>query len=425
MNFRQAQAVLEERQETRVKFGLGRLRAVLARLNDPHLKVPVLHVAGTNGKGSTCAILESVLRAAGWRTGLYTSPHLTCVRERIRVGGRPIPEAVFGRLMGRVVKADTDGKLTFFELLTAVGFLHFAESRAEVVVLETGLGGRLDATNVVPAPLVSVITSIDIDHVQYLGSTLAAIAAEKAGIVKRGCPVVCPVLPPAALGPIRRAAAEKAAPLTVVDSLPRVARTDWRRNVQVLRGREGASWKLQLLGSRQPRNVALARAALDLVGGRFAVSDRALERGLAAVRWPCRFDVRRVSGKTVIIDGAHNVEAMEQFAETFKASPWSKGRVRFILGMLRDKDAAGMLEPLAPWLSEAAVCRPSSPRALDPMDLAARVRTRLPEAKVTVEHSLSQALRSWRAGPSPAVAVVCGSFYLAGEASNVLKASRG
>ncbi|MBI5884199.1 MAG: bifunctional folylpolyglutamate synthase/dihydrofolate synthase [Elusimicrobia bacterium] len=382
-------------------------------------------MAGTNGKGSTCAILESVLRAAGWRTGLFTSPHLTSVRERIRVASRPIPEAVFGRLFGRAVKADLKKELNFFELLTLVGFLHFVESRAEVVVLETGLGGRLDATNVVPVPLVSVISSLDRDHVQYLGSTLASIAAEKAGIIKEGVPVVCPVLPASAMKPIRAAAAARGSPLVVVSAFPRVTGTDWRRNIQTLRSADGASWKLRILGSRQPRNAALARAALGQLSPRFQVSERAWERGLAGVRWPCRFDVRRAAGKTVIIDGAHNVEAMEQFAATFRASPWSSGRTRFILGMLRDKDVAGMLRPLAPWLAEVTVCRPASPRALDPMDLARKVRACAPGAKVTVEHSVCQALRAWRAGRSPRIAVVCGSFYLAGEASDALRRRHG
>ncbi|MBI4676800.1 MAG: bifunctional folylpolyglutamate synthase/dihydrofolate synthase [Elusimicrobia bacterium] len=426
MTFRKAVEVLWERAETwapgpRAMSGLKGLRACLAKLGNPHLKVPAIHVAGTNGKGSTCAIIDSALRAAGWRTGLYTSPHLTCVRERIRVGGRPIPEAVFGRLLGRVLKTDPKSELHFFELLTAVGFLHFAESRVEVIVLEAGLGGRLDATNVVEDPLVSVITSIGKDHVEYLGSSLPSIAAEKAGIIKQGRPVVCPVLADSAMRPIRRAAGERGAPLVAVEAFPKVERVDWRNGSQVLRPAQGGPWKLRLLGSRQPRNVALARAALARIEGRFQVPERAWERGLSTVRWPCRFDVRRSAGKTVIIDGAHNVEAMEHFAATFRASPWSSGSVRFIIGMLRDKDVAGMLRVLSPWLREASACRPESPRAMDPVDLARSVRACVPGARVSVEHTVSAALRSWRSRRSAGTAVVCGSFYLAGEAAAALR----
>ncbi|MDD5305276.1 MAG: Mur ligase family protein, partial [Elusimicrobia bacterium] len=182
MIFAEALAVLEERQETKIVLGLGRVRAHLARLGDPHLAVPAIHVAGTNGKGSTCAILSAVLSAAGYSTGLFISPHLLSVRERISVDGREISESEFSRFMARALAADKKKELTYFELLTSIAFQHFADKKCAVMVLETGLGGRLDATNVIPRPLAAIVTSIDYDHQAYLGETLKAIAREKAGI---------------------------------------------------------------------------------------------------------------------------------------------------------------------------------------------------------------------------------------------------
>ncbi|MBI5209405.1 MAG: bifunctional folylpolyglutamate synthase/dihydrofolate synthase [Elusimicrobia bacterium] len=421
MRFARALEILRARQESRISLGLGRVASCLKRLGDPHRRVPAIHVAGTNGKGSVCAMLESVLRQAGVKTGLYTSPHLSCVRERILVGGRPIPEPDFARLLSRVLKADPSETLTYFELLTAVAFLRFAERGVRVAVLETGLGGRLDATNVVEKPLVSVITSIAKDHTEHLGSTLAGIAAEKAGIIKRGSPVVCPALPGPAMRVVRAAAERLGAPLVVARRPPRVVGTDWARNLQLLEEREGRRWTLSLLGTGQARNVALARAALAQCP-RLGVSERAWEKGLSLVRWPCRFEVRAVRGGIVVIDGAHNVSAVGELCRTLDASPWARRRTRFIIGMLRDKDAAGMLRVLGARLSDVVVCRPDSPRSVDPVDLARLVRRRAPGARVAVEHDVESALRSWlgRAGAAPRVAVVCGSFYLAGRAGEVL-----
>ncbi len=194
MTFASALAALEARQEARIELGLDRVLKHLSRLGNPHDRVPVFHVAGTNGKGSTCAILAAVLRASGRRTGLYVSPHLLDVRERISVDGRPISKSAFARLMARTLRADAGGRLTYFELLTSIAFQHFAESKCAVSVLETGMGGRLDATNVVTSPLAAVVTSIDFDHQAFLGKTLSAIAVQKAGIFKTGRPAVYPNL---------------------------------------------------------------------------------------------------------------------------------------------------------------------------------------------------------------------------------------
>lgn len=387
MTYGQALAALEARQETRIELGLERVKAHLAGLGDPQDRVPAFHVAGTNGKGSTCAILASVLRAAGYRVGLYVSPHLLDVRERITVNGAPISKADFARLF------DARNELTYFELLTVVAFRYFAEKKCDVMVLETGLGGRLDATNVVKAPLAAIVTSVDFDHQQYLGNTLKAIAGEKAGIFKPGRPAVHPGIAVLTKRNIRgiRHAVKKPFPITHID---------WNKGTQTVGG-----YKLSLLGARQGWNVALAHKAVEVSGLR--VPPAAWRKGLANVRWPGRFDVRRKHGRTVIIDGAHNPEASRALASTFKASPFARKPVRWVLGMMRDKDVRNVLKPIAPFLKDVHVVRPPSPRAMDPIDLAAEVR-RVSKARVTVS-DLPTAFK--------AKTVVCaGSLYLAGAA---------
>jgi dihydrofolate synthase/folylpolyglutamate synthase len=400
MTYAQALAALDRRQETRIRLGLGRLRRVLARLGDPQEAYPSWHVAGTNGKGSTCAILDSALREAGLRVGLYTSPHLVDVRERIKVNGVSISPGAFARHLARVIKAD----LSYFELLTAVAFLHFRERKVSAAVLETGLGGRLDATNVIKNPRSTLITSIDYDHMDWLGGTLSKIAAEKAGILKKNSPAFCPPLPSAALSVIKRTAKRVGAPLTIVRPLSSGS-VDWKRGRQRL-----GPYTLSLLGERQGRNVALARAALSM-------PEPVFKRALAKVRWPGRFEVRRLAGgRTLILDGAHNPEAMDSLVRTLRRSPWGKGRLRWILGLLRDKDAKAIVARARPLLRDVVAVRPPSPRALEPLALA-----RLVGGKVSVEPSAAAALSSWRRDPkAPKTAVVAGSFYLVGQAKEAL-----
>jgi dihydrofolate synthase/folylpolyglutamate synthase len=408
MIFAEALAVLDERQETKIVLGLGRVRAHLAELGDPHLAVPAVHVAGTNGKGSTCAILSSVLTAAGYSTGLFISPHLLSVRERITVDGRQISEAEFSRFMARALAADKKKTLTYFELLTSIAFQHFAEAKCAVMVLETGLGGRLDATNVVPSPLAAVVTSIDFDHQAFLGDTLAAIARQKTGIFKAGRPAVRPDLP------ILRRAALRGRPVVVTKPW-KVVRTEWARGRQVLRAPSGKSYTLSLLGSRQGWNAALAQAALDASG--LVVPHDAWKRGLAKVSWRGRFEAIELGGKTLIVDGGHNPEAARALAATWRSSPMSKKPARWILGIMKDKDTKGVLAPLAPFLRDAVLVRPPSPRALEPLELSRFVRAAAPKARVTIERDPVTAIQAWlKDQKAPRVAVCAGSLYLAGAA---------
>ncbi len=417
MTYKQALAALDARQETRIELGLDRVRERLERLGHPERRLRCFHVAGTNGKGSTCAILESALRAAGHRTGFYSSPHLSDVRERIKIAGRPVGKDAFAKAIGRVLKADPEKRLTYFELLTIAAFVIFSAESCDAVVLETGLGGRLDATNVVERPAASIITSIDFDHMAFLGNTLGKIAAEKAGIAKKGVPLICPALPPEAMRVIERAAEAAGARLIVLRKGWSAERVDWKRRLQRLRRPDGRRFELSLLGDKQGVNAALAWEALS---AGLPVSDAALARGLKRVAWPGRFDVRRLGPKTAILDGAHNPEAASSLARTWRASPWAARPARWIVGVLRDKDAKAVLKPLAAALSEVVVVEPPSPRALAAAELAKLVRARAPRARVTVEPDAETALRRWRReAAAPKTAVVCGSFYLVGQAARI------
>ncbi|MBI4376533.1 MAG: bifunctional folylpolyglutamate synthase/dihydrofolate synthase [Elusimicrobia bacterium] len=418
MNYEEALKLLEDRKEARIELGLERVRAHLERLDDPHKGLPAIHVAGTNGKGSLCAILESVFRSAGLKTGLYLSPHLSEVRERVRVSGGWITPEDFGRLMGRVSAADPDAKLTYFELLTSLAFLYFKEQAVDVAILETGLGGRLDATNVIDRPMATVISQIGLDHTQMLGETVRSVAREKAGILKEGCRAFCPVLPEEALAPIKERATELKAPLTVVENVYRVASVDWEGNRQELIGPGGRA-TLSLLGDRQAYNVALARAVIESIGS--PPPDPVWAAGLASVRWPGRFESLRLGGKHLILDGAHNLQAAAALASTWNSSPWGNEDALWILGIMRDKDVEGVLEAIAAAFPRRfAAVEPSNPRALSAQDLAAKMRARFPSVKIQ-QAKLEPALLGWLEGEGPRVAVVCGSLYLVGEARRILE----
>ncbi|MBI5239208.1 MAG: bifunctional folylpolyglutamate synthase/dihydrofolate synthase [Elusimicrobia bacterium] len=400
MTYAAALRVLNRRHESRIRLGLSRVRRVLRRLGDPHEGPPAIHVAGTNGKGSTCAILESVLREAGCRTGLYLSPHLSSVRERIQVSGRMIPERDFARLLGRVLAAEGRDRLTYFELLTCVAFLHFQEREVATAVLETGLGGRLDATNVVSRPLACVITSLSFDHMQWLGKTLPRIAEEKAGIIKPGVPVFCPALPRPALEVVSRRARALGAPLRVVRPLGELATAG-----------------LPLIGCRQRGNAALAKAVLERV---MPSSLRAWRRGLASVRLRGRCEIIHRGGKTALVDGAHNPEAAEALARTWRGL--RLGRARWIVGIMKDKDRAGVVGRLAPLIGDAVAVAPRHPRALPAARRAEEIRRQAPAAAVRTAPKTGAALRRWLKDPAaPRTAVVCGSFYLAAEALRALQ----
>ncbi len=407
-----------------IKLGLDTETALLDALGNPQSSMPFVHVAGTNGKGSVCAMLESVYRAAGYVTGLYTSPHLVEFNERIRVGGEQIADQELADVFRRVEQHDAElagrpgGRAaTFFEFTTAMAFEHFRRKEVEIVVLETGLGGRLDATNVV-TPLVSLITRIDIEHTAYLGKTLEEIAAEKAGIVKPGRPVICGAMPDEARAVVWKAAREQKSPMVPLEEAVSVRRVSQSLKGQKIKIETADSsygpLLLPMLGKYQLENVALALAAVEYLNGAssFACDAAAVKKGLESVRWPARCQVLS-EDPLVILDVAHNPNAAHALADSLKEIAKGKG-VGLVFSLLADKDCRGFLAALAPLVRKTWVVPIHNERAMPVPDLAACARNAGLDVK---ESSLPEALaesKSWAAENDGAVCIA-GSLFLAGE----------
>jgi dihydrofolate synthase/folylpolyglutamate synthase len=390
---------------------LERMRAALARRGHPEAAFPAIHVAGTNGKGSTAAMIEAALRAAGHRTGLYTSPHLVDFCERIRIAGRTIPEDAVVELATelRADLAQAGITLTHFEFVTLLAFTWFARIGVDVGVVEVGLGGRLDATNVV-RPLVTAITSIAMDHEAFLGNDLAAIAGEKAGILKAGVPAVMGQLPAVAETVVRERAAELGVRLlrTGIDVHLEETPAGLR-----FTGPEG-SWdrlELGLPGTFQRENAEVALAALQLAEPRLSLSADAVRAGLAGTRWPGRLEV---VGEVplIILDGAHNPAGIARLARELPAVVGDRPLV-LVFAVMADKAWEAMLEPLMPRAARVLLTRVGR-RAADPAVLAERLGTRVPTETFADPRA---AVRAALAGAAPGEAVlITGSLFLVGEA---------
>jgi dihydrofolate synthase/folylpolyglutamate synthase len=401
-------------------LGLRRTRRLLVEWGRPCAGFRSIHIAGSKGKGSTAAFAASALATGGVRTGLYSSPHLHTVRERIAVNGHPIDEAAFAALAQHAISLAsglerTDpalGELTDFELITAMALKHFAATGCAVAVVEVGLGGTFDATNVIDGD-VSVITLLDYEHTAVLGTTLTAIAESKAGIIKTGRPVVSAAQGPEALRAIEERAKQRRAPL-------HLAGRDWScsgtwRSFQVS-GPWGNLSDLQsgLVGNHQVSNAGNAVAALWALGsGAFPVSASAIRSGIATARWPGRYEVIHRKSVRVVLDGAHSPASAGALARTIAEE--EQGRhVVIVLGMLGDKDAASFAQELAPVATRLVVTASSHPRAMPPERLAALGPVSVPVTIVaTVEASLMSAIEAVGHGGS---VVVTGSFTTVAEA---------
>lgn len=355
-------------------FSLERVERLLALLGNPHREFPSVHIAGTKGKGSTAAMIESILRAAGYRTGLYTSPHLHTFRERIRVNGQLIAEEEVAIGVERLRPlVEQVGGLTTFEIITALGFHVFSQEKIDIAVVEVGLGGRLDATNVV-TPLVSVITSLSFDHTYLLGSTLASIAREKAGIIKPRIPTISAPQKPEAIAVIEARCQEQKAPLILVGRdwvwQPLAADTDGQRFRVARLNPPGLHYELwiPLLGRHQLINATVALAAVDQLRQQgLAVPDEAVAEGLRRVSWPGRLEVLQ-RAPFFVVDGAHNVDSATRLAEGLREL-FSWERFTLIFGVSSDKDAPGMLRQLLPLADEVIFTRAHHPRAAPPEEL--------------------------------------------------------
>ena len=389
MNYREALAWLYSLQRFGIKLGLENIRRLLAELPVDLRGTRVIHVAGTNGKGSVCAMIDSICRAQGYRTALFISPHLVTFRERIRVNGEMIFEDAVanGLTLIRDLIADWDPHPTFFEVTTALALKYFAEAKLDIVILETGLGGRLDATNAVQSD-VSAIAPIDFDHEKWLGDSLEKIATEKAGIIKSNIPVVCSSQQIEAEKVIRARAAECEAPLQFVtesyDCSP-----------------------IALPGQHQKQNAAVAIAAIHAAN--IDIDDKAIARGLATVECPARF---QKWDERTIIDGAHNPSAARVLAKTWREI-FSDQRATLILAVLSDKNLRGICEELVPIASSVLLPKIRSERAAPPETLAKVLSSITPSLPHSIVPSLGGTLNLARAKQNPIL--ITGSLHFAGE----------
>jgi len=406
-----------------IKPGLDRMRRILSKLGHPEDGLCFYHVAGTNGKGSVCAMLAAMLKALGYRTGLYTSPGLGGFNGRVAIDGVPIAEPEFAEYVEAVRRAaDTSDPPTEFEVLTAVALLAFRSAGVERVVWETGLGGRLDATNVV-WPHVTAITNVSYDHVEILGPTLVDIAREKAGIVKPGVPVVT-ACADSAYRVIERTAAQLGSKLISVGREVQFTITGGDVRLRgAYRGlfRDAPSVRLGLVGEHQAQNAAVSLAMLELGEGRIAEAD--WERALASlerVRWPLRCEVFDVGGRLVVIDGAHNEEGARTLARALRrlgkgvgANGW-----RMVFAAFADKDVRGMLAQMLPLACDALMVRSPHPRGADPRGLAALACEIRPDLSIHVMSSIEDAVQEALDHPEPIV--VWGNLYMAELARNTI-----
>ncbi|MHC4917544.1 MAG: bifunctional folylpolyglutamate synthase/dihydrofolate synthase [Planctomycetota bacterium] len=416
-------------------FNLDRIRALAERLGRPERRFRSVHVAGTKGKGSTAAFCEAIARAAGLSTGTYSSPHLVDVRERIRFDGRTVSMSVFARTLSRclsdyeaVLAAPGDRRLTYFEALTHLAFQIFADRGVDLGIVEVGMGGRLDATNIVE-PLASVITAVSMDHSAQLGGTLAEIAAEKGGIAKPGVPMVIGRQRPEALNAIRAEAdAAGAGPLLVLgedftfEPGPRRSGAYRTMSLRTPRG-EYRDLKIRMLGAHQLDNAAVAVAAMEVAAerGGFKLDESSLRRGLESARLPGRMEVAGRKPVLTVLDGAHNVDSMTRLAAAVAEEFPRRRKLVLLFAAPADKDVSGMLQAIAPGAALLVATHSGNPRSMSPEEVA-ELASHAGCPATAVEEDMHTALQCAQkaAGPEGLV-LVTGSLYLVGGAKQALE----
>jgi dihydrofolate synthase/folylpolyglutamate synthase len=418
-------ARLESLGQRGIRLGLAAIDAVCDRLGRPERRVPSVLVAGTNGKGSTAATLAAIAGAAGFAAGLYTSPHLERVNERIRIRGEDVGDEELDAELGEVFAAADRAPgipLTYFEAMTAAAFTTFARRSLDLAILEVGLGGRFDATNVAPAVL-SVVTSISLDHVEDLGGTIAAIAFEKAGVFRGGRPALVASRRPEALAVFDDVARQTGARLhRLADEVEIVAEKASVRGTPFSLATPSGRYALAtpLAGVHQVENASAAVRAAELLPPPFRIEPDAVARGVAGVRWPGRLERFSARGRTVLVDGCHNADGARALAEFLAESGL---RADLVFGAMTDKDIEAMGRVLSPGVGRIRFVRASdSPRAAEADELRRRFAPARVDARAS--ESLAAALEELLAAPAADPIIVAGSLYLVGEARSLLLSGR-
>ncbi len=413
-------SLLQPRKRFGVHLGLERIEKLLANLGNPHYQVPIIHVAGTNGKGSVCAYLSAVLTQAGYTTGRYTSPHLIDWTERICLNERQISETELGNLLIEVQEAinPQEESPTQFEVFTAAAWLYFARYAVDVAVVEVGLGGRLDATNVCAKPIVTIITSISRDHLQQLGSTLSAIAKEKAGILKAECPVIIGQLPLEAEQVVREYASQLQCP--IIKPEPATELDDNWACVQIGREEKTIKYSLPLKGEIQLINSALAIAALGIIQEQgWQISEKAIVEGIAKTQWLGRMQWTTWNGRKLLLDGAHNpaaAEALRNYVDTLvDVEDRTQVGVTWVMGMLSTKEHDRVFQSLLRPNDRLHLIPVPDHSSADEQELAQLAKNICPELSLCDTYpDLSTALSTAFSSDRNLV-VLCGSLYLVGH----------
>lgn len=415
MDYQQAVDYIESPALPRGRYGLERLKQALELLGNPQHKVRFVHVAGTNGKGSCAAMLASVLKEAGYRTGLYISPHLRRYNERMQVDGVDISDDDLIRAAQRVkeVCEQLGGTPIVFEVLTLMALWYFAERRCDFVVLEVGIGGKLDATNCIPAPAAALIAQLGFDHTETLGSTIEEIAAQKGGIAKPGSQLVMAEQEPAALRVVEQLCREQGCGFTVADP-ERLQVLSTSPEGQRLRDRTYGELLLPLAGSHQVKNAANVLTVVEVLKGEgFAIPDRAVRQGIESTVWPARFE-RLSRSPDFILDGGHNPQCVQAAVQALQDYYPGK-KVVFLTGMMKDKDSAAMLAKMAE-VAKAFVClHADSERAFGAQELAREIENTLSLAAYPAASAQEGCALAQRLAGEQGVVCALGSLYLAGE----------
>lgn len=407
-----------------IKPGLERTLALCESAGNPHRSFPAIHVAGTNGKGAVCSMIASILMEAGYRVGLYTSPHIKDFNERIRINGRAISDDDIVRLSGGLFLQSDKNGCTFFEITTVMAFQYFAERKVDIAVIETGMGGRFDSTNILD-PIISVITPIALDHSEYLGSTIESVAFEKAGIIKKGRPVICGKNDPVALAVIRKRTEVSESGLFPVSEMVSIGNSEPGKGNSIIvdittPGKDYSSLEIGLLGSHQAENACTAIVAAEQIRNRFRIDDKHIYRGLKNVKsnsvYHCRIDLVRDDPK-LLIDVAHNPQAMDILVRTLKQNFGNSSKWTIIFGAMADKEISTMLHILKPVARKLIATKPDIERAASTGSInktAEKAGIRSVREIESVPEAVGMMIKSGED------TLVVGSFYLAGEAAAII-----